>query len=61
MADDADRASDEQALHLRVLVARRFQPPSARLECEECTLPMAYAEMVVVAGRKLCQECAEWL
>jgi len=59
MPDPADYASDEQAMHLKAAVARRFQPPSARLDCEECTMPMAYAELVVVAGRKLCRECAE--
>ena len=58
MPDDADYASEAQALHLKAALTRPFLPPKTSVICDECTMPMAQGDMLVMGGRKICRECA---
>ena len=59
MPDDADYASEAQALHLKAALSQRLFLPRASVICDECTMPVAHGDMIVLGGRKICRECAD--
>lgn len=61
MADNADRATDCQAVFLREALAKRPQPAQGQSlsHCEECGQPIPTARRVAVPGCRLCVSCQQ--
>jgi RNA polymerase-binding transcription factor DksA len=64
MADNADRAADEYAVHEQARAAGRVKvAPVHRLGCDECDEPIPLARREALAGHDclLCVDCQELL
>jgi formylmethanofuran dehydrogenase subunit E len=61
MPDPADYGNEEAQAFLNAALAQRYTEPKPKVECGECTHLFAPEDLRCVAGRPVCEECAECL